>query len=117
MGTYRGTITITGKSEAIRLEKELFKSHPEVRQKSKVHAHVIGPVSVAGEPPAQTDADPVMAAFLRFLSADIFAVARRKIRLFTRKGGNSPDETRTGRAAHELAHQTAPPLMTGQSTD
>ena len=43
MSTYTGTITTTGKSEAIRLEKALFKSHPEFRQKSKVHAHVIGP--------------------------------------------------------------------------
>jgi antitoxin PrlF len=79
MGTYRGTITTTGK--AIRLEKAQFKSHPEFRQKSKVHAHVnvhahiIAPgtmlVSVAGEAPAQTEADPIMAAFLSFLSADI----------------------------------------------
>ena len=75
MSTYTGTITTTGKSEAIRLEKALFKSHPEFRQKSKVHAHVIGPgtmlVSVVGEAPAETEADPVMAAFLSFLSADI----------------------------------------------
>jgi len=53
MGTYSGTITTTGKSEAIRLEKALFKSHPEFRQKTKVRAHVIGPgtmlVSVADE--------------------------------------------------------------------
>ena len=52
MTTYRGTVTTTGKSEAIRLEKALFKSHPEFSQKSKVHAHVIGPgtmlISVAG---------------------------------------------------------------------
>ena len=39
MSTYTGTITTTGKSEAIRLEKAFFKSHPEFRQKSKVHAH------------------------------------------------------------------------------
>jgi antitoxin PrlF len=75
MSRYTGTITTTGRSEAIRLEKALFKSHPEFRQKAKVHAHVIGPgtmlVSVAGEAAAEIEADPVMKAFLSFLSADI----------------------------------------------
>ena len=75
MSTYTGTITTTGKSEAIRLEKALFKSHPEFRQKSKVQAHVIGPgtmlVSVADEVTADTRADPVMAAFLSFVAQDI----------------------------------------------
>jgi antitoxin PrlF len=74
MASYTGTITTTGKSEAIRLEKALFKSHPEFRQKTKVHAHVIGPgtllVSVAEEITADR-ADPVMAAFLSFLAGDI----------------------------------------------
>jgi antitoxin PrlF len=81
MSTYTGTITTTGKSEAIRLEKALFKSHPEFRQKSKVHAHVIGPgtmlVSVVGEAPVEAEADPVMAAFLSFLSADISRTPER----------------------------------------
>ena len=75
MSSYTGTITTTGKSEAIRLEKALFKSHPEFSQKAKVHAHVIGPgtmlVSVVGETAAEAEADPVMAAFLSFLSGDI----------------------------------------------
>ena len=75
MSSYRGTITTTGKSEAIRLEKALFKSHPEFRQKTKVHAHVIGPgtmlVSVADELTVDKRADPVMAAFLSFLAQDI----------------------------------------------
>ena len=75
MSTYTGTITTTGKSEAIRLEKALFRSHPEFRQKTKVHAHVIGPgtmlVTVAGEAAIEVEADPLMAAFLSFLSADI----------------------------------------------
>ena len=74
MSTYTGTITTTGKSEAIRLEKALFKSHPEFAQKSKVRAHVIGPgtmlVSVAGETAAAPQADPVVAAFLSFLAMD-----------------------------------------------
>ena len=75
MSTYTGTITTTGKSEAIRLEKALFKSHPEFAQKSKVRAHVIGPgtmlVSVAGETAAAPHADPVVAAFLSFLAVDM----------------------------------------------
>ena len=81
MSSYTGTITTTGKSEAIRLEKALFKSHPEFRQKAKVHAHVIGPgtmlVSVAGEAAAETEADPVMAAFLSFLAGDISRAPER----------------------------------------
>jgi antitoxin PrlF len=81
MSTYTGTITTTGKSEAIRLEKALFKSHPEFSQKTKVHAHIIGPgtmlVSVAGEALAETEGDPVMAAFLSFLSADISQTPER----------------------------------------
>jgi len=75
MTSYTGTITTTGKSEAIRLEKALFKSHPEFRQKAKVRADVIGPgtmlVSVAGEITADSRADPVMAAFLSFLAEDM----------------------------------------------
>jgi antitoxin PrlF len=75
MSSYTGTITTTGKSEAIRLEKALFKSHPEFRQKTKVRAHIIGPgtmlISVAAEARTETESDPVMAAFLSFLAADI----------------------------------------------
>ena len=43
MPTFSGSITTTGKSEAIRLDKALFKAHPEFRQRAKVRAHVIGP--------------------------------------------------------------------------
>jgi antitoxin PrlF len=72
---YVGTITTTGKSEAIRLEKALFRSHPEFRQKSKVKAHVIGHgtmlLSVTDEATAESEADPVMAAFLQFLDGEI----------------------------------------------
>ncbi len=81
MSTYTGTITTTGGSEAIRLEKALFKSHPEFRQKTKVQAHVIGPgtmlVSVAGAAATEIEADPIMAAFLSFLSADISQAPER----------------------------------------
>jgi len=81
MSRYSGTITTTGKSEAIRLEKALFKSHPEFAQKAKVEVHVIGPgtmlVSVADPIAAATEADPVMAAFLGFLANDIAAAPDR----------------------------------------
>jgi len=72
---YAGTITTTGKSEAIRLEKSLFKSHPEFRQKSKVQAHVIGHgtmlVSVTDDEATDGVEDPIMAAFLSFLEREI----------------------------------------------
>lgn len=72
---YAGTITTTGTSEAIRLEKALFKAHPEFRQKARVQAHVIGPgtmlVAIADAALPEDEADPVMAAFLSFLARDI----------------------------------------------
>lgn len=72
---YVGTITTTGKSEAIRLEKSLFRSHPEFRQKSKVQAHVIGPgtmlLSVIDDQTTESEVDPIMAAFLKFLDGEI----------------------------------------------
>ncbi len=43
MPSFSGSITTTGKSEAIRLDKALFRAHPEFRQRAKVRAHVIGP--------------------------------------------------------------------------
>ena len=81
MSRYSGTITTTGKSEAIRLEKALFKSHPEFAQKAKVEAHVIAPgtmlISITGQADVETEADPIMAAFLSFLSTDIAAAPGR----------------------------------------
>jgi antitoxin PrlF len=81
MSRFSGTITTTGKSEAIRLEKALFRSHPEFSQRAKVEAHVIAPgtmlISVTDKTAAETEADPVMAAFLGFLSKDISAAPER----------------------------------------
>jgi len=78
---YAGTITTTGKSEAIRLEKSLFKSHPEFRQKGKVYAHVIGHgtmlISVADDDANESEMDPVMAAFLSFLDREIASSPER----------------------------------------
>jgi len=73
--TYTGTITTTGRSEAIRLEKSLFRSHPEFRQKSKVQAHVIGHgtllLSVTEDEANECEVDPIMTAFLSFLDREI----------------------------------------------
>src|SRR5258708_37910301 len=81
MSRYSGTITTTGKSEAIRLEKALFKSHPEFSQRAKVEVHVIAPgtmlVSVAGQADVETEADPIVAAVLGFLAKDISAAPAR----------------------------------------
>jgi antitoxin PrlF len=80
--SYRGTITTTGKSEAIRLEKALFRLHPEFRQKARVRAHVVGPghvlISVVDESSASAEEeDPVVAAFLGFLEQDMKARPHR----------------------------------------
>jgi antitoxin PrlF len=79
MASFSGKITTTGKSEAIRLEKALFRAHPEFRQKAAVRASVIAPSqllvsmveedSSAGAGPAEDD--PLVGAFLAFLADDI----------------------------------------------
>jgi antitoxin PrlF len=78
VASFSGKITTTGKSEAIRLEKALFRAHPEFRQKATVRASVIAPgqllVSVCEEEPAGAalaDDDPLVGAFVRFLADDI----------------------------------------------
>ena len=76
MTSYRGTITTTGKSEAIRLEKALFRSHPEFRQKARVRADVVGTghvlISVVDDDSAVVEEeDPVVSAFLSFLERDM----------------------------------------------
>lgn len=76
MTTFEGTITTTGRSEAIRLDKALFRAHPEFRQKAKVRVHVLGTgrllislVEDGSRPEAA--ADPVVEAFLGFLERDL----------------------------------------------
>ena len=72
MLTYRGSITTTGSSEAIRFDKGLFRQNPEFRQKASVEAHVIGRgmllVHVVDDAEGQEEqGDTVVAAFLAFL--------------------------------------------------
>ncbi len=78
MSSFSGKITTTGKSEAIRLEKALFRAHPEFRQKASVRASVIAPgqllVSLVGDDLVaddSTDDDPVVGAFIGFLAEDL----------------------------------------------
>ena len=76
MSTFSGSITTTGKSEAIRLDKALFRLHPEFRQKAKVRAQIISPghalISVIDDEAAPAeDEDPVVTAFLAFLEEDL----------------------------------------------
>src|SRR5689334_18373800 len=76
MPTFSGSITTTGKSEAIRLDKALFRLHPEFRQKAKVRAQVVAPghalISVVDEEiQDQPEDDPVITAFLAFLENDM----------------------------------------------
>jgi antitoxin PrlF len=78
---FKGSITTTGRSEAIRLDKALFKAHPEFRQRTKVRAHVIGPGSLLVtlnsskfDDPNIDDSierDPVVLAYLSFLERDM----------------------------------------------
>lgn len=79
MPSFSGSITTTGRSEAIRLDKALFKAHPEFRQRAKVRAHVLGPghllVTLADDPaaapPDDVERDPVVSAYLAFLERDM----------------------------------------------
>ena len=76
MTAFNGSITTTGKSEAIRLDKALFRLHPEFKQKAKVTAHVIGPgqalITVVDDgTPVVEEEDPVVLAFVAFLEKDM----------------------------------------------
>ncbi len=72
---YTGTVTTSGNSEAIRLEKSLFRAHPEFEQGHGVTAVVIAPgqmlVSVSDDSVVATGDDPVLDAFLAFLADDM----------------------------------------------
>ncbi len=73
--SYKGRISTTGTSEAIRLDKDLFRQHPEFRQKAEVRADVIGPgkllISVTDSLDKHREDDPVVGAFLAFIEKDI----------------------------------------------
>ena len=79
---FEGSVTTTGRSEAVRLEKAFFRAHPEFRQKARVRAQAVGEghvlVSVA-EPVISTsdEIDPVVSAYLAFLETDMVAHPER----------------------------------------
>lgn len=71
---YAGVVTTAGNSGAIRLEKSLFRAHPEFGQGRPVTASVIGPGQIlvsASVEDHEIDEDPVLGAFLGFLSKDM----------------------------------------------
>jgi len=73
--SYNGKISTSGNSEAIRLDKDLFKQHPEFRRHATVRADVIGPgtmlIQVVDNHEAENDNDPVVRAFLSFIEKDM----------------------------------------------
>lgn len=81
---YKGSVTTTGSSEAIRFEKGLFRQHPEFRQRVNVEAHVIGRgmllVHVLDDAPEAEQGeheDPVVGAFLSFMERDVISHPER----------------------------------------
>jgi antitoxin PrlF len=79
---FNGSITTSGSSQAICVEKAFFRSFPEFHQKAKVRAKVISHgqvlISVVEEAPsAQLEDDPVVEAFLGFLAEDMQANPKR----------------------------------------
>ena len=74
MERYKGVVTTTGNSEAIRFEKVLFRTHPEFGQGRSVTATVIAPGQILLSAIAVDEAegeDPILGAFLGFLANDI----------------------------------------------
>jgi antitoxin PrlF len=78
--SYTGKISTIGNSDAIRLDKSLFKQHPEFKQKASVRADVIGPgtmllqvVDDAMENEGEDENDPIVRAFLSFIEKDMLA--------------------------------------------
>ncbi len=74
---FSGSVTTTGRSEALRLEKSFFRANPEFRQRAKVTARMVGPghvlVTVEGQPVDALEPDPLVSAFLAFLERDMLS--------------------------------------------
>ena len=72
--SYKGKISTAGNSEAIRLDKNLFKQHPEFRQQANVRADIIGPgtmlLKVIDNEDQESEDDPMVSAFLAFIEKD-----------------------------------------------
>jgi len=74
---FSGSVTTTGRSEALRLEKSFFRANPEFRQRARVTARVVGPgyvlVAVEDQPADALGPDPIVSAFLAFLERDMLS--------------------------------------------
>lgn len=73
--SYTGKISTSGNSDAIRLDKNLFKQHPEFKQQAKVRANVIAPgtmlLQIINNSETEDNGDPIIEAFLAFLEQDM----------------------------------------------
>lgn len=79
---FKGSITTSGSSQAICVEKAFFRNFPEFRKKAKVQAKVIsyGQVLVSVVDESSTEElgdDPVVEAFLGFLAEDMKSNPKR----------------------------------------
>jgi hypothetical protein len=77
---YKGKVTTTGSSKAVRLDKQFFTDHPEFEVSAEVRVQSVSPgyVLMAVEAPKTTgrktdELDPVVGAFLSFMEADLKA--------------------------------------------
>jgi hypothetical protein len=77
---YKGKVTTTGSSKAVRLSKQFFTDHPEFEVSADVMVRSVSPgyVLMAVEGPRSTgrktnELDPVVGAFLSFMEADLKA--------------------------------------------
>jgi hypothetical protein len=77
---YKGKVTTTGSSKAVRLGKQFFTDHPEFEVSAEVRVRSVSPgyVLMAVEGPRSTgrktnELDPVVGAFLSFMEADLKA--------------------------------------------
>ncbi|MDX2106590.1 MAG: type II toxin-antitoxin system PrlF family antitoxin [Candidatus Melainabacteria bacterium] len=73
--SYKVKITTVGTSEAIRLDKDLFKQNPEFKQAAEVKADIIGQgkmlITVTDNSNLDCEDNPIVSAFLAFLTNDM----------------------------------------------
>ncbi len=75
---YGGKVTPVGNSKGIRLDASFFKAHPEFNGEVRATVLADGQVllsakSAARRSPKDTEADPVMLGFLRFIETQMTA--------------------------------------------
>lgn len=73
--SYKGKVTTVRTSEAIRLDKDLFRQNPEFKQAAEVRADIIDPgkmlISVVDSPNIDHEDEPIVGAFLASVSNDM----------------------------------------------